>query len=83
MIFADEKIFTTNGYFNLENDVAWEKGRTDANASSRTHEREAYPISVMVAAWNGLTEPYFFQNDERSNGTTYYKDLLPFYKRRR
>ncbi len=77
MMFTDEKIFNRNGYFNPKNDVIWADSRSDAN------EVEKFPVSVMVAlgaTWNGLTKPYFFSNDERLNGKTYYETLLPFYK---
>ena len=35
---------------------------------------------ALGAMWNGLIEPYFFQKDKQLIGTTYHKDLLPFYK---
>ncbi|CAF1222746.1 unnamed protein product [Rotaria sordida] len=72
-----------NGYFNPKNDVVWADIRGDANERGGVHEKEKFPVSVMVAlgaTWNGLTEPYFFANEERLNGTAYYEELLPFYK---
>ena len=83
MVFVDEKIFTKNGYFNPKNDVVWADSRSDANERGGIHEKEKYSISVMVAldaTWNGLTEPYFFDQNEWLNGTTYHENLLPFYK---
>ena len=54
--------FTKNGYFNPKNDVVWANSRSDVNERGGIHEKEKYPISVMVAIWNGLTEPCFFRS---------------------
>ncbi|CAF4275868.1 unnamed protein product [Rotaria magnacalcarata] len=82
-MFTDEKIFTRNGYFNRKNDVVWANNRNDANEYGGIHEREKYPVSIIVAlgaTWNGITVPFFFQMGERLNGKTYLDELLPFYK---
>ncbi|CAF1097776.1 unnamed protein product [Rotaria magnacalcarata] len=82
-MFTDEKIFTRNGYFNRKNDVVWANNRNDANENGGIHEREKYPVSIIVAlgaTWNGITVPFFFQMGERLNGKTYLDELLPFYK---
>ena len=80
MMFSNEKIFTRNGYFNRKNDVIWADSRHDANEAGEYHETEKFSVPVMVATWNGLTEPYFFSMNERLNGKTYHETLLPFYK---
>ncbi|CAF4902674.1 unnamed protein product, partial [Rotaria sp. Silwood1] len=70
MTFTDEKIFTKNGYLNPKNDVVWADSRCDANERGGVHEKEKFPVSVMIAlgaTWNGLTEPYFFEKDKRLN----------------
>ena len=72
-MFSDEKIFTRNGYFNRKNDVIWADSRYDANEAGGYHETEKFPVSVMVATWNGLTEPYFFSTKGRLNGKTYHE----------
>ena len=36
----------------------------------------------MVVMWKDLTKPHFFQKDERLNGSTFHKDLLPFTKKK-
>ncbi|CAF3457314.1 unnamed protein product [Rotaria socialis] len=83
IMFTDEKIFTRNGYFNPKNDEVWANNRNDANEYGGIHEREKYPVSIMVAlgaTWNDITVPFFFQRSERLNGKTYLDELLPFYK---
>ncbi|CAM4844145.1 unnamed protein product [Rotaria magnacalcarata] len=70
-MFTDEKIFTRNGYFNRKNDVVWANNRNDANEYGGIHEREKYPVSIIVAlgaTWNGITVPFFFQMGERLFG---------------
>jgi len=82
MMFSDEKVFTSNGYYNPKNDVVYAESRSDANKAGATFEFEKYPIKQMVAlgaTWNGLTEPYLFEKGERLN-TDSYCDLLTFYK---
>ncbi|CAF4107815.1 unnamed protein product [Rotaria magnacalcarata] len=82
-MFTDDKIFIRNGYFNPKNDVVWANNRNDANEHGGIHEREKYPVSIMVAlgaTWNGITVHFFFQRGERLNGKTYLDELLPFYK---
>ena len=84
-MFTDEKVFTTNGYFNPKNDVVWADSRSDADKELGRFEQEKFPISIMVAlgaTWNGLTSPYFFSKGERLN-TKSYANVLKFYKKRR
>ena len=82
-MYTDEKIFTTNGYFNPKNDIVWADDRQSANEEGGVFEEEKYPINVMVAlgvTWNGLTQPFFFDQGERLNAEKYI-DVLKFYKR--
>jgi len=82
-MFTDEKVFTTNGYYNPKNDVVWADSRSQANEIGGVFEAEKYPTLVMVAlgdTWNGLTEPYIFEKGERLN-TESYDQVLMFYKR--
>jgi hypothetical protein len=83
MMFTDEKIFTTNGFFNPKNNVVWASSRLEANQEGGTFEKEKFPINVMVAlgaTWEGLTQPHFFVNKETLNTGSYCK-LLKFYKK--
>jgi hypothetical protein len=82
-MWTDEKIFTTNGMLNLQNDIIWAESREAANANGGLFEEEKYPTSVMVSigvTWNGLTEPYFFDKGIRLN-TQRYISVLQFFKR--
>lgn len=82
-MFTDEKIFTTNGFFNPKNNVIWAESRSKANEEDGTHELEKHPISEMVAlgaTWNSLTKPYFYTGAEKLNKVSYC-DLLKFYKK--
>ena len=84
MMFTDEIFFTKNGYFNTKNDVIWANSRIEANKAGGRHEKEKFPVSIMVAlgaTWNGLTVPYFFEKGERLNSNTYTEKLLPFYEK--
>ena len=83
MMFTDEKVFNECGPFNPHNDVVWASSRSDVVQNDGVHMVKKYPISVMVAmgvTWNGLTMPFFFEKDQRLNGSMYCDQLLPFYK---
>ena len=63
VMFTDEKIFTTNDYFNPRNDVMWADDRSDANGRGGLHSMGKYSDCVMVAAgatWCGLRVCTFF-----------------------
>ena len=84
LTFTNEKIFTSNGFLNPKNDVAWANDRFHANERDGLYLMKKYPISIMIAlgiTCSGFTRPCFFQKGEQLNGQTYYNRLLPFYKR--
>ena len=77
-MFTDEKIFTTNGYFNPQNNIAWTDDRQSANEEGGVFEEEKYPTNLMIAmgvTWNGLTKPFLFKQKERSNAEKYIEVL--------
>ena len=81
-MFTDEKIFTVDGYFNPKNNGVWADDRSCANMNGGVFGKQKYPAKVMVAlgaTWNGLTEPYFFEEKKRLN-TQDYLEVLTVYK---
>ena len=86
IMFIDEQIFTTNGYFNSKNDLIWTDDRSDDNERGGLHSIEKYPMCLVVpidATSYRLTRPYFFLKGERLNGQSYHDQLLSFYNRGR
>ena len=84
-MFTNEKIFTSNGFWNPKNDVAWTNDGSHANERDGLHLMKKYPISIMIAlgvTCSGFTRPCFLQKGERLTGQIYYDRLLPFYKRK-
>ena len=84
LMFTNEKIFTSNGFLNPKNDVAWANGRSHANERDGLHLMKKYPLSIMITlgvTCSGFTRRCFFHKGERQNGQTYDDRLLPFYKR--
>ena len=74
LMFTNEKIFTSNGFLNLKNDVAWTNDRSHANERDGLHLMKKYPISIMIAlsvTWSGFTRACLFQKGERLSGQTY------------
>lgn len=64
MMFSDEKVFTSNGYYNPKNDVVYAESRADANEAGAIFEFEKYPIKQLVALganWNGLSHTFLMR----------------------
>jgi hypothetical protein len=83
MMWVDEKVFTSNGYFNPQNDITWALSREEATELGATIEEEKYPEAVMIGmgiTWNGLTEPFIFEEDGFRLNTKKYLPVLEFYK---
>ena len=75
-------MFTSNGYFNPQNDMIWAASRDDANEQGGLIEELKFPEKVMLGmgvTWNGLTKPYFLNKGTRLN-TEKYIPMLEFYK---
>jgi transposase len=79
ILFSDEKVFTVEEHFNVQNDRIYAKSREKMPEPAKRVLRSHHPVSVMVwtgVSSQGLTKLHFVNPGVKVRAKNYIKDIL-------